>query len=820
MEDSTENLSNAGINGDTPPESVRAEWADLAAKVEAAQTEYYDQKGEAIEGRQTTLSDEEYDKLFHRLDDLEAQWPLLRTQDSPTQRVGGGSSNDFEKVAHPSRMMSLEDVFTLSEVNSWVDRMHVQTGSTDLEFSAEVKIDGLALSLIYEGGRLVRAVTRGDGYVGDDVTRNVMTISSIPHRLTGSGFPALLEVRGEVFFPLADFEKMNQQRREFNELQLQRKAAGKSHEALQKEFVNARNAAAGSLRQKDPTVTASRPLAFIAHGVGSEAEGATEVSSLSAWFEQLSSWGLPVSPYSKVVNSRDGVLGYIAQYGAQRTELFHEIDGVVIKVNDLSLQSQMGATARVPRWAVAYKYPPLEKRTVLRDIRVQVGRTGRVTPFAVLDEILLAGSYVSRATLHNPSEVARKGVKIGDTVTVRKAGDVIPEVLGPVESLRTGREYDFVMPTLCPSCGTPIGPAKPGDKDMRCPNAKSCPAQLTQRIAMLGSRKALDVGGLGDQAAAALTQPELDRDRVIDALLTGHYVQLEDGSKISLPPEQRGAVDDPQARERADAYLPAPQTPVLRSEARLFNLYVEDLEDVFLWREELESDGEGSRPSGNWKQVRYFYNRPRQVKDECEIRYESQPSSTTVALLENLEAAKQQPLWRVIVSLSIRHFSSVTARTLTAAFPSMEAIKSASREELAAVDGIGDVMAEQIINWFAQDWHLEIIEAWAAAGVRMADEVREDEEDSGPGVLDGLTIVISGSMPGYTRDEAKAAVQARGGKATGSVSKKTSVLVAGPGAGSKETKAQALGVPILSEDKFQTLLDSGLAAALGEASAQ
>ena len=486
------------------PARARKRWGELVRDIEAARDAYYN----AVDA-ESPLSDADYDVLYRELEDLESAHPALARAGSPTRSVGGRAVTDFAPAPHHQRMYSLQDVFSLDEVQEWAERMTVETGVADneLAMTAEVKIDGLAVALTYEDGILTRAATRGDGTTGEDVTGNVRTIASVPLILSGDAHPYLLEVRGEVYFPTQEFEAFNEERRTRN---VQRQADGAP---LLQVFANPRNAAAGSLRQKNPAVTASRPLAMIAHGVGAitPAPGESLPTRQHEWYELLAGWGLPVSPYNAVVRGRAEREAYIERYAAHRHDLIHEIDGIVFKLDDHSLQRRLGHTSRVPRWATAYKYPPEEVRTRLLDIAVQVGRTGRVTPFGMMEPVLVAGSTVARATLHNATEVARKGVRIGDMVIVRKAGDVIPEILGPVADLRDGSERDFVMPTHCPSCGTELAPAKDGDVDLRCPNTRSCPAQLTERIAHIGSRGALDVEGLGDEAAGALTQPDAGR---------------------------------------------------------------------------------------------------------------------------------------------------------------------------------------------------------------------------------------------------------------------------------------------------------------------
>ena len=755
----------------------------LIQEVDDARAAYYNRDA-------PVLSDAEYDKLYRELEDFEAQYPQYCSADSPTTQVGGAASEAFAPVEHLQQMTSLDDVFSLEELAGWETRMANDTGRSDLDMLTEVKIDGLAVNLLYENGVLSRAATRGDGWVGEDVTANVRTISCIPHRLKGL-VPARVEIRGEVYFPTKDFESLNAERVRTGEAP----------------FVNARNAAAGSLRQKDSKKTAERPLAMLAHGIGfveAGDSGFTEPDTLSAWFECLKNWGMPVSPHTKLLRGREAIEKRIGELGAQRHSLEHEIDGVVVKINDRAIQASLGTTSRAPRWAAAYKFPPEEVNTRLLDIRVQVGRTGRVTPYGVMERILVAGSHVSRATLHNASEVARKGVLIGDLVVLRKAGDVIPEIVAPVVAARDGSEYPFVMPQNCPSCGTKLAPQKEGDVDLRCPNQAGCPAQITERIAHLGARSALDIEGLGDEAALALTQPEANRDEVAAALAAGRTVFLENGTALRM--EKTAELTHGELIGDAEALLPSVQKPVLSSESDVFSLEAERLRDVMVWKPVTKEGQE----TGDWMQVRYFWTKAWKQKGNSGvyIPLESTPSKNTKMMLGQIEAAKERPLARILVALSIRHVGPTAASALAMTFPSMDLLMEASVEQLAQVDGVGQVIAQSLREWFDVDWHVEIVRAWQAAGVRMEDEVLEDIEQT----LEGLTIVVSGAMPGYTREGAKEAIVARGGKASGSVSKKTSLVIAGPGAGSKAAKAEALGVPVVDEKYFERVLKQGLAA--------
>jgi DNA ligase (NAD+) len=680
---------------------IRRDWRELADEVREHQFRYYVRDAPII-------SDAEFDQLLRRLEGLEEQYPELRTPDSPTQLVGGaGFATDFTSAEHLERMLSLDNVFSAEEFDVWAARIRAEVGN-DVPYLCELKIDGVALSLVYRDGRLVRAATRGDGRTGEDVTLNARTIDEVPERLTaGEGYPIpdVLEVRGEVFFRLADFEALNAALVE----------DGKAP------FANPRNSAAGSLRQKDPAVTARRRLRMICHGVG-HTEGFRPTTLHEAYLA-LGAWGLPVSEHTTRVEDLAGVHERIRYWGEHRHDVDHEIDGVVVKVDDVALQRRLGSTSRAPRWAIAYKYPPQEVQTELLDIRVNVGRTGRVTPFAFMTPVKVAGSTVGLATLHNAAEVKRKGVLIGDTVMIRKAGDVIPEVLGPIVDLRDGSEREFVMPTTCPECGTTLAPAKEGDADIRCPNARACPAQLRERVFHVAGRGAFDIEGLGYEAAIALLKA--------------------------------GAIAD---------------------EGDLFSLTEDDL-----LRTELFTTKSGAL-SANGKR-----------------------------LLANLDTAKAAPLWRVLVALSIRHVGPTAARALATEFGSLDAITSASTEQLAAVEGVGPTIADAVTEWFTVDWHRAIVDKWRAAGVRMADE----RDASVPRTLEGLTIVVTGSLTGFSRDDAKEAIVARGGKAAGSVSKKTDYVVAGDSPGSKYDKAVELGVAILDEDGFRRLLEEGPLAETG-----
>jgi DNA ligase (NAD+) len=689
-------------------EDAREEHARLSEEIDDDQYRYY-----VLD--QPTSSDADYDKRMRRLEELEEQYPDLRTPSSPTQRVGGTYSTQFTAVDHLERMLSLDNAFATDEMTAWAHRVERDAGTVPA-YLCELKVDGLAISLVYTDGRLTRGATRGDGRTGEDVTPNVRTIANIPDRLTGDDLPHVLEVRGEVFFPVDDFEALN----------------ATLVEAGKVPYANPRNTAAGSLRQKDPRVTAARRLRMVVHGVGKVDGGrfdAREVGAQSEWYAMLHKWGLPTSDRARVVENLTGVQEFIDYYGEHRHDVEHEIDGVVVKVDDLSLQRRLGSTSRAPRWAIAFKYPPEEVNTKLLRIAVAVGRTGRVTPFGIMEPVKVAGSTVERATLHNQWEVERKGVLIGDTVVLRKAGDVIPEIVGPVVALRDGTEQKFVMPTECPSCKTPLKPEREGDKDIRCPNTRACPAQVRERVASLASRGAFDIEALGYEGVAAL----------FDA----------------------GVITD---------------------EGDLFDLDAERLAQVPL------------------------FTRAAKKTDAADVVHDGRTlSANGVKLIANLEQAKGQPLWRVLVALSIRHVGPTAARALATEFGSIAAIRAASTEQLADAEGVGPVIAEAVTEWFAEPWHVAIVEKWDRAGVRMAD----DSDDSVPKTLAGLTVVVTGSLQDYSRDGAKEAILARGGKAAGSVSKKTDFVVVGENAGSKADKAEQLGVPVLDEPQFSALLAGG-----------
>ncbi len=670
------------------------------------------------------VSDAEYDALMKELELLESKHPELITGDSPTQSVGGTVNETFAPVEHLERMWSLDNAFSEEELTAWANRVGQQ------KFLCELKIDGLAINLRYEKGKLVSAATRGDGVVGEDVTNNVKTIKQIPQTLKGKNIPDVVEIRGEIFFAVADFDKLN----------AGLVAAGKAP------FANPRNSASGSLRQKDAAVTATRPLQMLVHGVGAWADA--PFKNQSELYELLKSWGLPTSPRYKVVDSVDEVIKYIKNFQEHRHDLEHEIDGVVVKVDSLSEQKSLGFTARAPRWAIAYKYPPEQVNTKLVDIRVSIGRTGRATPYAVVEPVKVAGSTIEFATLHNQDVVKAKGVLIGDTVVIRKAGDVIPEILGPVVELRTGKEKAFVMPSKCPDCGAKLAPASVGDVDLRCQNAENCPAQLRERVAYIGSRGVLDIEALGYVAAVALTQP-------VDA-----------------------------------------KTAPLKSEADLFNLKMEQLLPIQAYVLDPDTGLPKLDEEGKPKIVSFF---SKLDKEKNPI-----PAEVAIKLLANIEEAKTRPLWRILVALSIRHVGPVAARSLANHFGSIDRIFAASEEELSQVDGVGPILAKSLKDWISLDWHKKLIEAWRSSGVQLEipDHQGPGSNAGAAGVFLGLSIVVTGTLQNYTREQIEELIITNGGKAASSVSKNTAFVVAGANAGSKLAKAESLNVPVISEEDF------------------
>ncbi|MGQ7310080.1 NAD-dependent DNA ligase LigA [Microbacterium arabinogalactanolyticum] len=760
-------------------EDARSEAEELTTRILDAKDAYY--------GRDTSLVDDAtYDAWMRRLEELERLHPELQGQDSPTQMVGAAESTGLDTIEHAERMLSLDNVFSLDELRDWEAKTRAAAGR-DVAWLTELKIDGLAINLRYENGVLTSAATRGDGRVGEIVTENALRLPEIPERLSGTGHPEVVEVRGEVFIPVAAFERLNAAQAAFRDRAYAdaltrweaRGGAGKKPFDEEKaraaaarrfpSFANPRNAASGGLRQQldkknglelEAGLLRTESLALYVHGIGAWPN--PPVAAQSEVYELLAEWGLPTSPHTKVCHSTDEVAEFVAHYGEHRHDIEHELDGIVVKVDELALHAELGETSRAPRWAIAYKYPPEEVQTKLLDIVVSVGRTGRATPFAVMAPAHVAGSVVRQATLHNKDVVKAKGVLIGDTVVLRKAGDVIPEVLGPVVERRDGTEREFVMPVGCPECGTPLRPMKEGDIDLRCPNARSCPAQVRGRVEHIGSRGALDVEALGEVTAAALTQPS------------------------------------------------HPAVPPLDTEAGLFSLSLEQIVPISVVVRDSETGLPKEDDDGIVKTRSPFSRNP--TADEKKAGIEGpQPSSAAVKLLAELEKAKTKELWRLLVSLNIRHVGPVAARALAQWFGSLDAIRAASRDELAAVEGVGGIIADSLLNWFEVDWHQDIVQQWADAGVQWS-----TPGHPGPGaavaeggVLDGLTVVATGSLDGYTREGAQEAIIKAGGKAASSVSKKTDFVAAGPGAGSKLAKAEELGIRVLDAAQFHVLVTQG-----------
>ncbi|WP_420845463.1 NAD-dependent DNA ligase LigA [Microbacterium sediminis] len=740
---------------------------------------------------------------MRRLEALERRYPELRGQDSPTQAVGAAEASDLATIEHAERMLSLDNVFSIDELRDWLAKTRAAAGR-EVAWLTELKIDGLAISLRYENGVLTSAATRGDGRVGEIVTENALRVAGIPERLSGEGHPAIVEVRGEVFIPVAAFERLNALQAELRERAVaegRERAAARGREFDEARavasaarrfpaFANPRNAASGGLRQQiekksglelEAALARVGSLQLYVHGIGAWPD--PPVAAQSEVYELLAGWGLPTSPHTRVCHGADEVIAFVEGYGERRHSIEHELDGIVVKVDELDLHDELGATSRAPRWAIAYKYPPEEVHTRLLDIVVSVGRTGRATPYAVMEPAHVAGSVVRQATLHNQDVVKAKGVLIGDTVVLRKAGDVIPEVLGPVVDKRDGTERAFVMPADCPVCGTPLRPMKEGDIDLRCPNAKDCPAQVRGRVEHIGSRGALDIEALGEVTAAALTQ----------------------GASTASGERMR---------------------PPLRTEAGLFDLTLDEIVPIEVEVHDVETGeakidpqtGEPVRrapfqrveltyPPG-WEDATPAERRKAGIKKDFRLVH---PSAQATKLLEELEKAKTKELWRLLVSLNIRHVGPVAARALAGWFGSLDAIRAASRDELAAVEGVGPIIADSLLEWFEVDWHREIIERWTAAGVRF-----ETPGHPGPGaavaaggVLEGLTVVATGTLEGYTREGAQEAIIRAGGKAASSVSKKTDFVAAGPGAGSKLAKAEELGIRILDAAQFHVLVTEG-----------
>ena len=783
-------MTDAALPVDAGLEASRDEAQQLTERILGARDAYYGRDAEVVD-------DATYDSWIRRLEELERLHPELQGQDSPTQTVGAAENSLFAPVPHAERMLSLDNVFSLDELRDWCAKAQAASGRA-VRWLTELKIDGLAISLRYERGVLTSAATRGDGRVGEDVTVNALRVAGIPERLSGSGHPEIVEVRGEVFIPVAEFERLNALQAAMRDRAVdETRARGRSFDDAKARlsaerrfpsFANPRNAASGGLRQqlekkdgleREAGQARVDSLRLFVHGIGAWTN--PPVSSQSEIYALLADWGLPTSPYFRTSEGIDGVLDFVAHYGEHRHDVEHEIDGVVVKVDELALHDELGATSRAPRWAIAYKYPPEQVNTKLLDIVVSVGRTGRATPFAVMAPARVAGSVVRQATLHNQDVVRAKGVLIGDTVVLRKAGDVIPEILGPVVELRDGSEREFVMPTECPECGSPLAPSKEGDIDLRCPNTRACPAQVRGRVEHIGSRGALDIEALGEVTAAALTQPSvpgvppLETEAGLFELTIDQLVPIE---VVVRDPETGEQRVDPESGELVR------RAPFQRREV--------------------------AYPPG-WEDATPAARRAAGIRKDHVILH---PSAQATTLLDQLEKAKTKELWRFLVALNIRHVGPVAARALAQWFGSVEAIRAASRDELAGVEGVGGIIADSLTDWFEVDWHREIVERWEAAGAQLA-----TPGHPGPGaavveggVLEGLTVVATGSLEGFTREGAQEAIIQAGGKAASSVSKKTDFVAAGPGAGSKLAKAEELGVRILDAAQFKILVEQGPAA--------
>jgi DNA ligase (NAD+) len=667
-----------------PPAAAVARVRELSEEIDAHNEHYF-------VFDEPEIPDAEFDDLVRELRELEKKYPALITPDSPTQRPGGRPASTFAPVQHRVPMLSLDNAFSHEELLAWGTRLE-RLVPGPIRFAGEPKLDGLAISLQYENGRFTVGATRGDGVTGENVTENLRTIKQIPKQLEGKRIPALLEVRGEVFMPLAAFEALNK-----------RQAA-----ADERLFTNARNAAAGSLRQKDPGVTATRDLAIFCYHIGAQ-EGGPRLQTHMETLQWLTELGFPVNPNIKPFDSLEAVYAFCEEMEANRHSLGYDIDGVVVKVDSLAQRDEMGFTSRAPRWAIAYKFPPEEKTTILRDIMVSIGRTGRATPFAVLEPVFVGGANVGMATLHNEDDVVRKDVRPGDTVIVRRAGDVIPEVVGPVVAKRPPKSKRWKFPKKCPVCSEPLVRVE-GEANHHCVNV-DCPAQRVQRLVHWASRGALDIEGLGEE----------------------------------------------RVRQFVDAQL-------LEDAADIYHLTVDAL--VVL-------DRIGER--------------------------------SAQLLVDGIEASKSRPLWRVLVGLGINHVGPTAAQAFARAFPDLPAIMAGDEETLTVVEGVGPTIAQSLTRWFAIDRNQRLVRRLGEAGVNFEGE-RTPAIDPDKATLAGMTFVLTGSLERHTRDEAAAEIESRGGKVTGSVSKKTDYVVVGDSPGSKFAKAEQLGVPILDEEAFEKLL--------------
>jgi DNA ligase (NAD+) len=682
----------------TPPPELAADLAAARARHDELAREIRDARYRYYVLSDPPMSDAEFDVRFHELLALEAAHPSLVTPSSPSQQVGAPLDTAFPPYRHPRPMLSLDNAFSREELEAWAQRVERALGADggEVGYVCELKIDGVAINLVYRDGLLETAATRGDGTVGEDVTAQVLTIDDVPYRLHVDEVPDLLEVRGEVYYPLESFEAMNAARIERGE------AA----------FMNPRNGASGALRQKDPEVTRQRPLSVWCHGLGTvEGKRFVRHAEILVWLREA---GLPTPLETAVFADIGEVWDFVERWTAARYDVPYEIDGVVVKVDELAQRERLGFTARAPRWAIAYKMPPVEQETTLERIEVNVGRTGKATPYAVLDPVVVAGTRITYATLHNEIQVQAKDVRVGDRVMVRRAGDVIPEVVGPVLTKRPAGTEPWSMPPGCPFCGQPL--VRPeGEAHHFCENV-DCPNRLRESLAHLASRGALDIEGLGEQTVELLLAEGL----------------------------------------------------------------VRDLADVFRLHEHREEL----------------------------LGLEKWGEKRVDNLLAGIEEGRQRPLDRVLVALNIRHLGPTYAKTLVRALPSLDAIRSATPDELEAIDGIGPVIASALHAWFATPRNAQLVDDLVALGITTEGEVDTDA-GAGADLLAGWTVVVTGTLEGFTRDEAKEALEARGAKVTGSVSSRTDAVVVGENPGSKLAKAEDLGVPVLDEAAFRTLLDRG-----------
>lgn len=759
-------------------EAAKKRHQELVDQVNHFRAAYY-------EGNTVLVSDAEYDALVQELELLEARHPELITSDSPTQTVGGSASATFSPSPHLERMWSLDNVFSHEELRDWALRS-VELGAID--YLCELKIDGLAINLRFENGELVKAATRGDGVVGEDVTANVLTIRGIPHRLVGSGHPAVVEVRGEIFYAIEDFNRLNEGLI----------AEGKAP------FANPRNSASGSLRQKDPAVTASRPLQMLVHGIGAwQANDGTgvPVSNQSQVYELLSSWGLPTSTRYRVVKSVDEVLAYIDEFAAQRHSLEHEIDGVVVKLDSLAAQGELGFTSRAPRWAIAYKYPPEQVNTKLLDIRIGIGRTGRATPYAVVAPVKVAGSTVEFATLHNQDVVKAKGVLIGDTVVLRKAGDVIPEILGPVIELRTGEEREFVMPSNCPECGAALAPSSEGDVDLRCQNAIDCPGQVVAQLEYLAGRSSLNFDQLGrnltweqvERFARASKVPLPFELESYENFLQVHGVPQEESTKAQRPKD----FVNKRRNFMKSGYLGAETAfrlgHVLLSSkwhglAGLFSLRLEDL---------LET----TAPQALRKA-------PKNMKIESDISFfrgRFDPSIAASGLLMKLELAKKADFWRFLTAINVRLVGPEIAKPLAQHFSTFEDLFNSTVDDVAKIPGVGVAAAQNLADWWAIPQNQALIQAWTSAGVAPTSEKLEIDFN---GTLAGLNVLVTGTLRSFDREAVKRVITQAGGKAATGVSAALSYAVVGDKAGAaKIAKLTDLRIEMIDEEEFLRRLE-------------